>query len=376
MNYSNKFLGWTGEIAKDFTYSDVQKLSMSLAEYFKKHSSPGQKVIIGFDSRYLAKEFAEFIASNLAKKGIKAFFGNRVASSSVLIHTSLQKKAMGTIVVTGDEMNSKHLGIRCYNAQGHPLEPSELDNNIGPTIPSLDSDIIKWIKKGYVEPFDPTICFENHVEEQINFTDSTPFAKRILFNPLHGSGTLYFDRILTRKNIHGYTIDSELIGNLNDIVPSPFSHRERLISDMDSLSVEVGFMVSPDCTTFEAYNNSKFLSTEDILILLCRRLLIKHQQLHIVLSPQIDIDTTCLKNLNVSLELIEHENFSNHLKNNNYHIAIDSSERFYFEKHGAPDALMVGYYLIDSLRVDQDKSILVTNESSNTTEGINKGGKA
>lgn len=376
MNYSNKFLGWTGEIAKDFTYSDVQSLSMSLADYFKKHSSPGQKVIIGFDSRYLAKEFAEFIASNLAKKGIKAFFGNRVASSSVLIHTSLQKKAMGTIVVTGDEMSSKFLGIRCYNAQGHPLEPNELDNINAPTNPSLDSDISKWINKGYVEPFDPTICFENHVEEQINFSDATPFTKRILFNPLHGSGSLYFDRILTRNNIHGYTIDNELTGNLNDIVPDPFSHRERLISDVETLSVEVGFMVSPDCTTFGIYTDSKFLSTEDILVLLCRKLSNKHQKLNIVLSPQVDIDTTCLTDLNFSLKVIDQENFSSHLKNNDYHIAIDSSERFYFEKHGAPDALMVGYHLIDSLRVDDHNSTMATNENLNTTEGIHKGGKA
>lgn len=350
MIFSKSFLGWFGKTAKDFTYEEVYDLSLKLANYYKENSYPGQKVLIGYDSRFLAKDFAEFISCIMAMKGIKVFLSNRVVPSSVLSINSKHKKSMGSIVVTGDEFPANFLGIRSFDAQGELLDEGKIsiyENKKKKNIDNLDLSIKKWIKKGFIEPFDPSICYENHIEEQISFDNITPSSNRILFNPLFGSGSLFFDRILMKRNLRGYTFNNELSGDFKNIEPKPFNYKEELYEEMIIKNAELGFVISPDCTTFEFISGPKTLSIKEIFYLLLEHLTDKSENKKVIITKETVFNTDIIKKLNLELITVEKDSFHENISKGDYILALDELERFYFEFHNIPDALMAGYYLFE-----------------------------
>lgn len=350
MNESKHFLGWLGETAKDFTYEKAYDLALNLANYYKKNSSPGQKVIIGYDSRFLAKEFAEFFSCVMAHKGIKVFLSNKIVPSSVLVISSLHKKSMGTIVLTGDEFKANMLGVRAFDSNGYALNEGKLgdfENKKKKEISDLDLSVKKWIQKGYIEPFDPSICYENHIEEQLDFASIVPSTSRILFNPLFGSGILYFDRVLSRKRVHGYTTDNDFVSDFKGIEPIPSQFKNEIYEEMLIKGTELGFIVSPDCTTFEFIVGPKILSPKELVFLFAEHLTVKSEKRTIVACDDWQIQDTYLSELGFEVMNVDKEEFYEVLSSEDYLFAVDHLGRFYFEFHGVPDALMAGYYLVE-----------------------------
>lgn len=352
MNYSNSFYGWLGKTAMDFTYSNIHTLTVQLANYYKENSSTGQKLMIGYDSRFLAKDFADFVSTVMASKGIKVFLSNRIVPSSVLLFSSLQKKSMGTLVLTGDECDASFLGLRAFDINGKPLNERAIgisENKKKKESETFTFSVKKWVQKGFIEPFDPTICFKKHLENEINFDSMVPSANFIMFNPLFGSGSLYFDQILTQKSLHGYTVNNDHSVDMKGIEPLPSHFKGQIYEDMLVNGAEFGFIVSPDCSIFEFLIGSKVLKTEEIIFLLVEHLMNKKNLRAIILSNAYDINDSHLNNLGVEIKYVDDEKLPEEISLKNHLLAVDNQGRFYFDSHGAPDALMVGYYLCEIL---------------------------
>lgn len=350
MNYSTNFSGWLGETAKDFTFETVYQKATQLASYYKEHSSSGQKLVVGYDSRFLAKEFADFISSVMAANGVKVFLSNRIVPSPVLMFSALHKKCMGTLVLTADDLGATYMGIKAFDSDGYSLTEDDLlsdDDKKKKSVESIFNTTRKWIAKGFIEPFDPSICYENHIDEQINFSSILPATKRIMFNPLYGSGMLYFDRILGKNKVHGYTVDNDIVSDFRRIEPVPSMYIDQLYDDMIKHGSELGFIVSPDCSSFEFLIGAKKLTVEEITLLLLEHLVLKSEKRNVVVANEYVLNLNHLDNLN--LISVDRSEFKNAIKTQNPLLSIDHLGRFYFEFHGTSDALMVGYYLVEIL---------------------------
>lgn len=347
MRYIHSFNGWFGEIAKDVTYDKVHEIADTLSRYYKKNSSPGQKLVIGYDTRFFAKELAEQIATIMAKRGVKVFLSNRPAPSSVCIISALHKKSLGTIVITGDEYNAKFLGLRAYNMQGHFLTEEDIlpfteENNQSKN--SNQTSINEYMKKGIIELFDTSIVYELFVHKQIDFKLMTPAINQLLFNPFYGSGMFYFDYFFqNQKLIDGVTIDSARFSDFRLQEPNPRILQNFMYKEMEEENLQLGFVISPDCTSFEFLVGNECLSKKDILNFLVEVLTVNDSPLNILISDDNVIDNEVLENVNITL--VSAKDFHKTLKTNNYDLAMDNFERFYFKHHGAPDALLCGFYL-------------------------------
>jgi len=350
MNYSTDFNGWLGKIAADFTYEHVQKTMTALAKYYKENSTSGQKLIIGYDTRFFAKEFAEFVACIMAQNGVKVFLANRCASSSVLVVSALHKKSMGALTLTGDEHNAYHLGIRAFDAKGYSLTDQQIQSFMDQkkSKKELETSLKKWISKGFIEPFDPSICYIQHIEQTIDFS-SMVSTNRVLFNPMFGSAIHYFDHLLHEKGLRGYTIDREDPEAFRKIEPSPSLHTKQLYEDMVFHGSDLGFIVSPDCTTFEFLIEPHQLTTKEKLVFLLELFYEKGKSGQVLLSDTHHlIGSHPIKN-HFTFTHVPEENFQSSLASNSFILAVDSMGRFYFEHHGAPDALLCGFYFLEML---------------------------
>lgn len=349
MKYLDSFNGWLGKIDTEINFESIEEKINILAKYYKKNSSPGQKLVISYDTRDFAKELATFIATIISKKGIKIFLSNRPCPSSVGVVSALHKKSLGTIVITGDEFNSNFIGIRAYDMQGYSLHEKDIFPYESEQIPNkhVNATFKELMKKGIIELFDPSIIYELFVHKCISFDEMKPSINQLMFNPYYGSGMFYFDYILLEQEyIHGMTIHShkryDFLGN----EPNPKLMKKMMFSEMEEENMELGFVVSPDCTSFEFMVGNEVLSKEEILFFIIDLLKKEDRKIEILLShDESQVDKKLLHNKSVHITTCPSKDFHTTLKNERFDIALDEFGRFYYEHHGCPDALLTGFYL-------------------------------
>src|SRR4249919_2186218 len=97
--------GWRGLIARDFTFESVRLATQGIARYL--HSELGTResaiynrkplVILGYDTRFLGREFSLAAAEVLAQAGLLPLLCERDAPTPVIAHTIRARKALGGI---------------------------------------------------------------------------------------------------------------------------------------------------------------------------------------------------------------------------------------------------------------------------------------
>jgi len=50
--------GWRGLIARDFTFDNVERVAAASAKFFLKEKGHARGIVIGYDARFLSREFA------------------------------------------------------------------------------------------------------------------------------------------------------------------------------------------------------------------------------------------------------------------------------------------------------------------------------
>ncbi|QST02345.1 hypothetical protein IMZ31_23120 (plasmid) [Pontibacillus sp. ALD_SL1] len=342
MNYDTDFLGFKGKVSFEFTYDAFKSVASDICTYFKKNSSSGQKLVIGYDTRMMAKEYAQEFSRIASGLGLKVFLGNRCAPSSVMVKNALHKKSMGTVVITGDMHDAAILGIRLFDDKGSPVRPSQFTSQ-----PSNKKKLPKFkdcLKTGAVEMFDPCIIYEYLVSQMLSSFSPTN-SENMVFSPLHGSGMWYFDHILRNFPVAGYTTHSEILADLGGLELDPSFHTEQLYQDMLATNSSIGIVLSPDCSTLNCLYGKHRLTTKESLQCMSKTLShIKGSSTRVVVDKEFPLGDMPTES-EMSIEWLENGKFHDELKFLDFDIAIDHLGRFYFHSQGCPDALTASYLL-------------------------------
>jgi len=123
--------GWRGLIARDFTFENVRLASQAIAQYLKgelkRRGSPiyGRKpvVILGYDTRFLGREFSLAVAEVLAANGLTPLLCNRDTPTPVISHTIRTRKAIGGINMTASHNPAEYQGLKFSTSNGAPAHP-------------------------------------------------------------------------------------------------------------------------------------------------------------------------------------------------------------------------------------------------------------
>src|SRR5207253_2853494 len=97
--------GWRGLIARDFTFENVRVATQGIADYLHAElqnsasSIHGRKpvVILGYDTRFLGREFSLAAAEVLEQNGLSPLLCDRDTPTPVISHNIRARKAVGGI---------------------------------------------------------------------------------------------------------------------------------------------------------------------------------------------------------------------------------------------------------------------------------------
>ena len=119
--------GWRGLIADDFTFENVTKVALATANFFKRHKKVKNGVVVGYDSRFLSREFAEKTAEVLANRGIKVVISDKISSTPMVSLLTKKLNAAGGVVITASHNPAKYNGFKIKGDFGGPAHPEMIE---------------------------------------------------------------------------------------------------------------------------------------------------------------------------------------------------------------------------------------------------------
>src|SRR5436190_5277284 len=92
--------GWRGVIADDFTFDNVRRVAGAIASYVLKNEDPRRGLLVGYDTRFGSRRFAEAVSEVLSGAGIPVKLANNYTPTPALSYGAVHQKAAGAVMVT------------------------------------------------------------------------------------------------------------------------------------------------------------------------------------------------------------------------------------------------------------------------------------
>ena len=199
--------GWRGLIARDFTFDNVRLATQGIADYLKGEranpNSPiaGRKptVILGYDTRFLGREFSLAAAEVLASNGLIPVMCDRDTPTPVIAHTIRQRKAIGGINMTASHNPAEYQGLKFSTYNGAPAT-TEVTRPVEAIIQRLAEQ--GWAFKGDIvgtfkcATIDPRPDYFKQIRRLIDFGALRKAKLKVAVELMYGTGHGYLDELL------------------------------------------------------------------------------------------------------------------------------------------------------------------------------------
>jgi alpha-D-glucose phosphate-specific phosphoglucomutase len=201
--------GWRGIIARDFTFDNVRLATQGIVDYLKSEIGNreseiyGRKpvVILGYDTRFLGREFSLAAAEVLAANGLEPLLCDRDTPTPVIAHTIRHRKALGGINMTASHNPPEYQGLKFSTFNGAPATP-EVTKQIETNIAQLQQQ--GWSFKGAVigtyecKMFDPKPAYFQQLHKLIDFGVLKKARLKVAVDLEYGTGRGYLDTLLEK----------------------------------------------------------------------------------------------------------------------------------------------------------------------------------
>src|SRR5262245_4395990 len=108
--------GWRAVIADGFTFDNVRRVTDAVAVAARRLEPPQgvdrNALVVGYDRRFLSREFAEVVAETLRGAGYRVVFSKAPTPSQTISFTAHHRRLLGGVVVTASHNPAKYNGIK------------------------------------------------------------------------------------------------------------------------------------------------------------------------------------------------------------------------------------------------------------------------
>jgi len=269
--------GWRGVIAADFTFERVAKLAPLAATVLQESNPNSNLIIVGYDRRFMAEDFAQITAEALQDAGLDVLLSDNFAPTPAFSWAAFAQKALGALVLTASHNPAKYLGLKIKGGFGGSVSEdvtSKIESRLEEYIPKAD-------KKGTLQLFDPWESYCNQLRSQVDIelikNAITSGKLKILVDVMHGAASTGLSRLLGCDIPEINAPRDPLFGGaapepLARYIPELFRQiKETAKSYPDAL--RIGLVFDGDCDRIASIDgNGNFCSTQILIPILIEHL--------------------------------------------------------------------------------------------------------
>ena len=267
--------GWRGVIADDFTFENVGKVALAAARYFEGHQNACNGVIIGYDSRFLSKEFAEWSAKVIGSAGMKVRLAKTIVPTPAVSLAVKNLSAAGGIVITASHNPSKYNGFKIKGSYGGPAHP-EMASRVEELLAMILKEsgtvrlqpLVDLEKNGVVEVVDLKKDYIADLRQKLDLRLIEQSGLKIIYDVMHGAGMNTMDHLLP----HVQQIRTTYNPSFGGSNPEPLEHNlQQLIQSVRSGMYDIGIATDGDADRIGAVDEKgNFVDSHRIFALLLK----------------------------------------------------------------------------------------------------------
>lgn len=186
--------GWRAVIADQFTFANVRRVADAVAVAARTFHPPAaidaNTLVVGFDRRFLSREFAAVVAESLRAAGFRVILSDRPTPSQTISFTARHRGILGGVVVTASHNPAKYNGIKFKAWYG------------GSALPEMYEAIASRLDQhqaregGTIEEVNILDDYVEALRGQLDLPLLMSAKLAILHDPIHGAGAMIPSKVL------------------------------------------------------------------------------------------------------------------------------------------------------------------------------------
>jgi phosphomannomutase len=270
--------GWRGIIAADFTFDRVALLAPLAAQVLADNYGQitgSRTMIVGYDRRFMAEDFAQTAAESLQKAGFDVLLSQSYAPTPAFSWAARSENALGAIVLTASHNPAKYLGLKVKGYFGGSVSPE-----ITEQIEALLSNPPQFnANTGKFSTFEPWSSYCQGLRQKVNIAAIANAIEsgqlKVYADVMHGAAATGLERLLgveitelrrNRDPLFGGGSPEPLPRNLREII-------DKLAHSANLAPLRVGLVFDGDSDRVAAIDGQgNFLSTQNLIPILIEHL--------------------------------------------------------------------------------------------------------
>jgi phosphomannomutase len=268
--------GWRGVIGDEFTFERLALVAPVAAQVLLDTYGKivgNRTIIVGHDRRFMAEDFAQFVAKTVMDAGFDVVLTEDFAPTPAFSWAAKSQNALGALVVTASHNPGKYLGLKVKSCFGGSVPP-----DVTKEIESLLTQEVSFnAETGKLETFDPWQSYTQGLEGKVNIgkiRDAIEDGKLTLFtDAMHGASAGGLAMLLGDK-VQEINSDRDPLfeGGAPEPLPKYISKFIELIKNHRKANPEglsVGLVFDGDCDRIAAVDGKgNFLSSQILIPIL------------------------------------------------------------------------------------------------------------
>ena len=271
--------GWRAIIAEEFTFDNVARCAQGLADYLKERGTASQALIVGYDTRFLSKQFADTVAGVCAGNRIKVFLCQKPAPTPVISFNVLHHQAAGAAIITASHNPAIWNGFKFkpeYAGSASQEITDQLEAAIAAAGQPRSIPLDGARDEGLVKDVDPDPPYMRRIGELVDLAAIREAGLAVLADSMFGAGAGYLAALLSG----GATRIEEIHGQPNPAFPGmeqpePIGQNlSSLINQVETGGISVGLALDGDADRLGVVDErGRFITTLEVFSLLALYLL-------------------------------------------------------------------------------------------------------
>jgi phosphomannomutase len=270
--------GWRGVIARDFTFYNLSLVAQATMDYLNREGLGDKGLVIGYDRRFLSRDFARRVAEVASGNGIKVLLTDGYAPTPAVSWAVRERSAGAGVMITASHNPPEYNGFKVKESFGGSARPATtaiLEEIVAYNMSSgrrvVECPYEEAVSKGLIELFDPCEGYFRQIGRYVDLELIAQSGITAVVDPMYGAGTGFIPRLF--KGVD--EIHNDENPSFGGQPPEPIGENlKELSSLMKSGRYRVGLALDGDADRIGAVDeNGDFFSSHCIFTVILRHLI-------------------------------------------------------------------------------------------------------
>lgn len=269
--------GWRGIIADDFTFANVCRVTRAIAHYLETAYSKTRPVLVAYDTRFLAEQFAFTAAEVLADAGWTVKLVERDCPTPAIAYSARSLNSAGALMFTASHNPAIYCGIKYIPDYAGPAT-SKITDAIVSQLDQASTASPSGDRADQISTFDPKSDYLQFLYTLLDVEQIRKAGLKVKYDALFSTSRGYLDAALNHCGCQTETLHMWRDVLFGGGIPEPKGKQlAGLVKAVQQDQADLGVATDGDSDRFGIVDEQGNILTPNAILLLLTRHLVEHR---------------------------------------------------------------------------------------------------